>query len=203
MAGDSSRDLDTSVMIVNDDIDEVNEVFAVLLELVSAVNPDKVFLDERNASLCRIVDDDGECVCVCACARACVRVSVHVCVHACVHVSMCECFYESLSPILLPSLLSLLPSSLPLPPSPLLPPPSFPPSLPPCLQILPYLSNLVPTQYASQLSISPCKLSRNPGELQKLRSHTPSPLRLPQQEAPEGRLRPLRERITILGLGLK
>ena len=88
MAGDSSRDLDTSVMIVNDDIDEVNEVFAVLLELVSAVNPDKVFLDERNASLCRIVDDDGECVfvCMCTCMSACECACVCACMRACEHV---------------------------------------------------------------------------------------------------------------------
>lgn len=68
-AGDYSRDLDMSLMIFNDNIDEVNEVFAVLLELVSAENPDKVNLSERNATLCRIVDDDGKrtsiCTCVC------------------------------------------------------------------------------------------------------------------------------------------
>ena len=59
--------LTLSVPVVNDDIDEVDELFVLLLELVSAENPDRVDLDERNISLARINDDDGECECVCAC----------------------------------------------------------------------------------------------------------------------------------------
>ena len=54
------RSLAFSVMVVNDDIDEEDELFAVLLELVSAVNPNRVDLGERNISLLRIADDDGE-----------------------------------------------------------------------------------------------------------------------------------------------
>ena len=63
----NTRNLPLSVRVVDDDIDEDDEVFAVLLELVSAVNPDRVDLSERNISVLRIADDDGECDCVCAC----------------------------------------------------------------------------------------------------------------------------------------
>ena len=59
------RSLAMSVPVVDDDINEEDEFFAILLELVSAVNPDRVDLSERNISLARIYDDDGECVCVC------------------------------------------------------------------------------------------------------------------------------------------
>ena len=59
-AGETARDLDTPVQIFNDNIDEVTEFFGVKLELVSAVNEDRVFLNERNQSLCRIVDDDSK-----------------------------------------------------------------------------------------------------------------------------------------------
>ena len=38
----------------------MTEFFGVKLELVSAINEDHVFLDERNESLCHIADDDGE-----------------------------------------------------------------------------------------------------------------------------------------------
>ena len=58
--------LTLSVPVVNDDIEEVDELFVLLLELVSAVNPDRVDLSERNISLLRIYDDDGECeMCMC------------------------------------------------------------------------------------------------------------------------------------------
>ena len=60
----NERSLAMSVIVVNDDIDEEDEIFAVLLELVSAVNPDRVDLSERNISLIWITDDDGECECV-------------------------------------------------------------------------------------------------------------------------------------------
>ena len=60
------RSLAMSVPIVDDDIDEEDEFFAILLELVSAVNPDRVDLSERNISLLRIYDNDGECeMCMC------------------------------------------------------------------------------------------------------------------------------------------
>ena len=62
----NDRSLALSVPVVYDDIDEEDEIFAVLLELVSAVNPDMVDLSERNISLLRITDDDGECeMCMC------------------------------------------------------------------------------------------------------------------------------------------
>ena len=59
-AGGAARDLATPVPIYNDRIDEVAEFFGVMLELVNAINKNRVFLNERNASFCRIVDDDGE-----------------------------------------------------------------------------------------------------------------------------------------------
>ena len=61
----SQSSLTLSVPVVNDEIDEVDELFVLLLELVSAENPDRVDLSERNISLARINDDDGECDCVC------------------------------------------------------------------------------------------------------------------------------------------
>ena len=62
----NQRSVTLSVMVVDDDIDEEDELFAILLELVSAVNPDRVDLSERNISLLRITDDDGECeMCMC------------------------------------------------------------------------------------------------------------------------------------------
>ena len=60
---DDDRSLNMSVMVVNDIIDEDDEFFAILLELVSAENPDRVDLSDRNISLLRIIDDDGECEC--------------------------------------------------------------------------------------------------------------------------------------------
>ena len=57
--------LTLSVPVVNDDIEEVDELFVLVLELVSAVNPDRVDLSERNISLARINDDDGECMGLC------------------------------------------------------------------------------------------------------------------------------------------
>ena len=67
IAGDD-RSLAMSVTVVNDDIDEEDELFAVLLELVSAENPDRVDLSERNITLLQITDDDGECEYVCVCS---------------------------------------------------------------------------------------------------------------------------------------
>ena len=53
-------DLSTPVIIYDDDIDEVDEVFAVRLEVVHAQNMDRVNIISRNASLCRIVDNDSK-----------------------------------------------------------------------------------------------------------------------------------------------
>ena len=63
----NTRNLVLSVMVVDDDIDEDDELFAVLLEVVDAVNPDRVNLTERNISLFQITDDDGKCDCVRMC----------------------------------------------------------------------------------------------------------------------------------------
>ena len=60
----SQSSLTLSVPVVNDEIDEVDEIFVLLLELVSAENPDRVDLSERSISVARINDDDGECDCV-------------------------------------------------------------------------------------------------------------------------------------------
>ena len=57
-----------SVMVVDDDIDEEDEFFAILLELVSAENSDRVDLSERNISLLQITDDDdSKCEYICVC----------------------------------------------------------------------------------------------------------------------------------------
>ena len=55
----SQSSLTLSVPVVDDEIDEVEELFVLLLELVSAENPNRVDLSERNISLARINDDDG------------------------------------------------------------------------------------------------------------------------------------------------
>ena len=53
-AGDD-RNLSMSVMVVDDNIDEADELFAVLLVLVGAENPNRVDLSERNISLLQII----------------------------------------------------------------------------------------------------------------------------------------------------
>ena len=51
--------LDPGIGIVNDTINEAEQDFALLLELVDAVNPDRVDLrSERFISLARIFDND-------------------------------------------------------------------------------------------------------------------------------------------------
>ncbi len=47
-----------SIPIIDDDINEGDEIFAVILELIDAVDPNRVDLNFRNASLCRIGDND-------------------------------------------------------------------------------------------------------------------------------------------------
>ncbi len=47
-----------TVRITNDEINEGEEVFAVIVELVEALDPSRVTIGLRNASLCRIMDDD-------------------------------------------------------------------------------------------------------------------------------------------------
>ncbi len=46
------------IAITDDGINEAEEVFVVILELVAAQNPDKVDLNVRNVSLCTIGDND-------------------------------------------------------------------------------------------------------------------------------------------------
>ena len=46
------------IPLTDDIINEANEVFVVRLELVTAVDPNRVDLTDRNASLCRIGDND-------------------------------------------------------------------------------------------------------------------------------------------------
>ena len=45
-------------VVTDDTINEADEVFVVLLEFVDAVDPNRVDLSFRNASLCRIGDND-------------------------------------------------------------------------------------------------------------------------------------------------
>ena len=50
------------IHIFNDPVNEANEqVFVVQLHLISATNPGSVKLNIRQASSCRILDDDGKC----------------------------------------------------------------------------------------------------------------------------------------------
>ena len=60
ISNEQRDDVATPIPITNDDIDEVDEVFVVVLELVDAVNPDRVDILVRPASLCRIVDEDSK-----------------------------------------------------------------------------------------------------------------------------------------------
>ena len=85
-----------------------------MLELVSAENPDRVDLSERNISLARINDDDGECDCVCVCIFA-----------DCSEMMYVECIIPMLVVLLPTSPISLSPSLLLLP-LPLFP---FPPDI--------------------------------------------------------------------------
>ena len=50
--------VDVFINVRDDTINEADEVFVVLLEVVDAVDPNRVDLGVRNASLCRIGDDD-------------------------------------------------------------------------------------------------------------------------------------------------
>ncbi len=51
-----------TISLINDEINEGAEVFVVMLELVDAVDPDRVDLRVRNASLCRIGDNDRKSI---------------------------------------------------------------------------------------------------------------------------------------------
>ena len=56
---DNDDERGAPICIFNDAVNEANEqVFVVQLHLVSATNPGSVKLDTRQASLCRIIDDD-------------------------------------------------------------------------------------------------------------------------------------------------
>ena len=63
-APDEDRDVNdvaAPIAIVNDLINEATEqVFVVQLQLISSVNPGSVDLTTRQASLCRIIDDDSK-----------------------------------------------------------------------------------------------------------------------------------------------
>ena len=53
-------DVDTPVTIVNDDVNEADEQnFVVTVEVVNAFNTSRITI-EREDSLCRIIDDDGQ-----------------------------------------------------------------------------------------------------------------------------------------------
>ena len=46
---------------MDDDINEVEQLFVIFLRVVDAVNPDRVDLTGRFATLGRIIDDDRKC----------------------------------------------------------------------------------------------------------------------------------------------
>ena len=51
-------DVVSQISIINDEINEADEFFVVVLEIVDAVNPAIVDLSVQNASLCQIMDND-------------------------------------------------------------------------------------------------------------------------------------------------
>ena len=46
------------IPINDDEINEPNEYFMISLVLVGAIHPERVNLDNRNVSVCKIVDND-------------------------------------------------------------------------------------------------------------------------------------------------
>lgn len=55
------NEISVPVSIVDDDINEAPEqMFVVILKLVEGINQDRISLENRNSSLCRIVDNDGK-----------------------------------------------------------------------------------------------------------------------------------------------
>jgi hypothetical protein len=59
--GAASNQILAPVQINDDDLDEASEqLFVVLLDISTSVNPSFVNNSERNISLCRIRDNDGE-----------------------------------------------------------------------------------------------------------------------------------------------
>ena len=59
-AASSSPNITVSIPITDDEINEPEEGFMVMLEVASAVDPDLVALSVRSTALCRIHDDDGK-----------------------------------------------------------------------------------------------------------------------------------------------
>ena len=58
---DPINELSVPVAIVDDDVNEATEQdFAVVLKLSESINPERISLETRNASLCRISDNDGK-----------------------------------------------------------------------------------------------------------------------------------------------
>ena len=56
------NDVAAPIAIVDDLINEaIEQVFVVQLQLISSVNPGSIDLTVRQASLCRIIDDDSKC----------------------------------------------------------------------------------------------------------------------------------------------
>ena len=49
------------IEVVNDNINEVEQLFVVFLRVVDAVNPARIDLTGRFATLGRIIDDDRKC----------------------------------------------------------------------------------------------------------------------------------------------
>ena len=48
------------VPIVDDDINEASEFFVAIVELIDAVDPERVTFNQRSATLCEITDNDGK-----------------------------------------------------------------------------------------------------------------------------------------------
>ncbi len=52
--------MSAGVLIFDDTVNEADEIYVVVLSVFSANKPEMVDLQERNASVCRITDNDGK-----------------------------------------------------------------------------------------------------------------------------------------------
>ena len=58
---DDENEQNAPIPIINDELNEATEqAFVVQLRLIDSVDPSSVILEQRPASLCRIVDDDSK-----------------------------------------------------------------------------------------------------------------------------------------------
>ena len=64
-AGDSGVSRSILVPIVDDGINEASEFFVAIVELIDAVDSERVTFNQRSATLCEITDNDRKLSAVC------------------------------------------------------------------------------------------------------------------------------------------